>query len=97
VFADFSAAASNPSSSLAAGQAVNDVSQFLNQSQSISASLSNLTTQTDGALSNDVDQVNQLLGQISQLNQDITTTTSSNGQAADLQNSQSQLINQLSS
>jgi len=51
VFADFSAAASNPSSSLAAGQAVNDVSQFLNQSQSISASLSNLTTQTDGALS----------------------------------------------
>jgi flagellar hook-associated protein 1 len=97
VFADFSAAANSPTSTLAGAQAINDVSQFLNQSQSISASLSGLSGQADSGIANDIDQINQLLGQISQLNSDITTSTATNGQAADLQNSQSQLINQLSS
>lgn len=97
VFADLSAAANDPTSSLASSQAISDVSQFLNQSQSISSSLSGLSSQADSGISNDVDQVNQLLGQISELNTQITATTSANGQPADLQNSQSQLINQLSS
>jgi flagellar hook-associated protein 1 FlgK len=97
VFADFSAAANNPTSGLSSAQAVNDVSQFLGQSQSIASSLTGLSAAADGNLTNDVGQVNQLLSQISALNGDITATTSSSGQAADLQNSQSQLINQLSS
>ena len=97
VFADLSAAASNPTSSLSSAQAVNDINQFLNQSQSISSSLSGLSSQADNGLTNDVDQINQLLTQVSTLNTEITATTSANGQPADLQNSQSQLINQLSS
>lgn len=97
VFADFSAAANNPTSTLTGAQAINDVNQFLDQSQSIDGSLKSLSGQADSGISNDVDQINQLLGQISQLNTDITSTTAANGQAADLQNSQSQLVNQLSS
>jgi flagellar hook-associated protein 1 FlgK len=97
VFADFSAAANNPTSSLTSAQAINDVNQFLDQSQSIDSSLKSLSGQADSGINNDIDQINQLLGQISQLNTDITSTTAANGQAADLQNSQSQLINQLSS
>src|ERR1700722_4186020 len=97
VFADLSAAANNPTSSLSSSQAISDVSQFLNQSQSISGSLTGLSNQADSGISNDVDQVNQLLTQISTLNGQITATTSASGQPADLQNSQSQLINQLSS
>lgn len=97
VFADFSSAANNPTSSLSSAQAINDLNQFLNQSQSISSSLSALSTQTDSGISNDVSQINQLLGQIAGLNTQIVSTVASNGQASDLQNSQSQLINQLSS
>jgi flagellar hook-associated protein 1 FlgK len=97
VFADFSAAAASPTSSLSSGQAINDINQFLNQSQSISSSLGALSGQADSGLSNDVSQVNQLLTQISGLNTQITSTVAGGGQAADLQNSQSQLINQLSS
>ena len=97
VFADFSAAANNPTSSLTSGQAVNDINQFLSQSQSISASLGGLSGQAASGLANDVDQGNQLVSQISQLNTSITATTSADGQAADLQNSQGALINQLSS
>ena len=97
VFTDMSAAANDPTSSLASTQAVNDVRQFLDQSQTISSSLSQLSSSTDSAINNDVGQINQLLSQISTLNINITATTSANGQAADLQNSQSQLINQLSS
>jgi flagellar hook-associated protein 1 len=97
VFSDFSAAASSPTSSLSSAQAVNDINQFLSQSQSISSSLSSLSSQADSGLSNDVAQVNQLLTQISSLNGEITSTVAASGQAADLQNSQSQLINQLSS
>jgi flagellar hook-associated protein 1 FlgK len=97
VFSDFSAAAANPTSSLSSAQAISDVSQFLDNSQSISSSLSGLSGSADSGIANDVSQVNTLLGQISQLNSDITSVTSANGQAADLQNSQSQLINQLSS
>ena len=97
VFSDLSAAAADPTSSLSSTQAVNDVSEFLSQSQSISGSLSQLSGSADGAINNDVTQVNQLLSQISTLNTDITAITSASGQASDLQNSQSQLINQLSS
>jgi flagellar hook-associated protein 1 FlgK len=59
VFADFSAAANNPTSSLDSAQVVSDINQFLNQSQSISSSLGNLSSQADAGLSNDVTQVNQ--------------------------------------
>ena len=97
VFADLSSVDSNPTSTLSSSQAISDVQQFLNQSQSISSSLTALSGQADTGASNDVNQINQLLTQISALNGQITATTSGDGQAADLQNSQSQLVNQLSS
>jgi len=97
VFSDLSAVASNPTSTLSSSQAISDVTQFLNQSKSISASMTGLSAQADSAAANDVTQINQLLSQISTLNGDITATSSANGQTANLQNSQSQLISQLSS
>lgn len=97
VFSDFTAAANDPATSLNSTQAVNDVSQFLNQSQSISSQLGQLSGQADSQISADVDQANQLLSQIAQLNTSITQTTSMGADAADAQNAQSALINQLSS
>lgn len=97
VFSDFSSLALDPTSTVAGTQALSDVNQFLSQSQSISTSLTNLSGTVDNSLGNDVSQVNQLLSQISSLNSTITATSAADGQTADLQNSQSELINQLSS
>ena len=47
VSADFNTAASDPASSLSGIQVVNDVGQFLNQSQSISASLGQIAQRAD--------------------------------------------------
>ena len=96
-FSDLSAVANDPASGINNIQAVSDVSQFLSQSQSISTSIGQLTSQTDSRVSADVDQANQLLGQIASLNTEITSATAMGADASDPQNTQSQLINQLSS
>jgi flagellar hook-associated protein 1 FlgK len=97
VFADFTTAANDPANSLNSTQAVDDVSQFLDQSQNLSNQLSQLGSQADTNLSSDVDEANQLLSQISQLNTSITQATAMGADATDSQNAQSGLINQLSS
>lgn len=96
-FSDLSAVANDPASGVNNIQAVNDLSQFLNQSQSISASIGGLGAQADSRASADVTQANQLLGQIAGLNLQIATAGAGGGDATDAQNTQSQLINQLSS
>lgn len=97
VFNSFAAAANDPSSSLTRTQVLNQVGQFLNQSQSISSSLSGLQSQADSRISADVGQVNQLLSQIGSLNSDITHATSIGADASNSQNAQSELLNKLSS
>jgi flagellar hook-associated protein 1 FlgK len=97
VLTDFTAAANDPASSLNSTQAVNDLTQFLNQAQSVSTQLSSLGDQADTRISSDVAQANQILQQIGSLNAAITRETSMGADATDSQNAQSALINQLSS
>ena len=97
VFSDFSSVAANPSNSIGATQAVNDLSQFLSQSGTIATSLSQLGGQADTQIGSDVNTANQLLGQIAQLNQSIVGAQGAGESVADTQNTQNQLITQLSS
>ena len=95
VFSAFSTLSSTPSST-AQTAAVGEVSQFLDQAQSISASLGQLSSQADGQISTDVGQVNTLLSQISQLNTTISAATVGGQDATGAQNQQSGLISKLS-
>ena len=96
-FADITAAAQSPSSSVPRDQAVSDIQSFLSQSTAISSQLQQLSGQADSQVSTSVDQVNNLLSQIDQLNKSIVAEKASGGGAAGAQNSQSQLVDQLSS
>ena len=95
VFSAFSTLSSSPSATAKAA-AVSQVSQFLSSSQSISASLGQLSTQADSKIGSDVTTVNSLLSQISKLNSSISQATVSGGDATGAQNQQSALIGQLS-
>ncbi len=95
VFSTFSTLSSSPSATAQAA-AVSQVSQFLSSSQSISASLGQLSTQADSKITSDVTTVNGLLSQISKLNSAISQATVSGGDATGAQNQQSALIGQLS-
>ncbi len=97
VFSDFAAAANNPSSSLPRSQTLSDLNTFLDTTQQVAGSLSGLSAQANGRISDDVTQVNQLLSQISGLNSEISTALASGSDATGAENSQSQLINTLSS
>jgi len=97
VFSDFTAAANDPASSLSRTQAVDDLNTFLDNSQTISGTLSGLQTQAQTQIGTDVGQVNQLLSQINTLNANIVQATSQNGSAAGAQDSQAELLQQLSS
>ena len=67
IYSDFAATANDPASSINSIQSVSDVSQFT-QSKSIASNIGQLTSQADSRVSNDIDQVNQLLNQIATLN-----------------------------
>jgi flagellar hook-associated protein 1 FlgK len=97
VFSDFTAAADDPASSLSRTQAADDLNTFLDSTQTISGTLSGLQTQAQSQITDDVGQVNQLLSQINTLNSNITTATAQSGSAAGPQDSQAQLLQQLSS
>ena len=71
VFTGFSGARYQ-SNSISATQAVDDLSQFLNQSGSIATSLAQLGGQADIQLGSDVNTANSLLSQIAQLNTSIS-------------------------
>lgn len=97
VFADFTAAANDPASSLPRSQALDDLTSFLDHTQTIAGTLSALNTQADTQINSDVAQINQLLTQINTINTSIATTTSGGGNASGSQDNQSQLLQQLSS
>ena len=95
VFSAFSTLSSSPSATAQAA-AVGQVSQFLSASQSIGASLGQLSGQADSQITSDVGTVNGLLSQISKLNSSISQATVSGQDATGAQNQQSALITQLS-
>jgi flagellar hook-associated protein 1 FlgK len=97
VSSDFQAAANDPASSLSGIQVVNDVNQFLSQSQTISGSLNGLVTQADSQIDSDVTQANQLLTQIAGLNKSIALATTAGADATNSQEAQNELLTQLGS
>ena len=97
VFSDFTAAATDPASNLPRTQTLDDLSTFLNTTQTVAGTLSGLNTQADTQINSDVSQINQLLTQINGLNTDITRTISDGADATGSQDNQSQLLQQLSS
>ena len=96
VFSDFAAAANDPASKVNSIQAVNQVTQFLTQSQTVGQQLSALSSQSDSRIGGDVTQVNSLLNQIDSLNNSINAAAAGGGDVTNAQNAQSTLINTLS-
>ncbi len=96
VFAAFSSAQDDPSSSLLRSQALSSVDTFLSESSRITSSISKLGKDADTKISSDVDQVNDLLSQIDGLNTDITRAKVSGADSTGAENVQSGLIDQLS-
>lgn len=97
VFAAFSQAADEPSSTLLRAQALTKVEDFLGDASRITAGLSNLGKDADTKISADVDRVNVLLRQIDELNADITRAKTTGVDATGSENIQSGLIDELSS
>ena len=97
VFSAFTAASNNPASNLSRSQAMDQVTSFLDGTKRISASLQALSQQADTRINSDVEQVNQLLSQIDGLNTDITRSLSNGADATGSIDSQSQLVDKLSS
>ncbi len=97
VFTDLSSVSANPSSGISSSQAVTDLNSFLGQSGSIATSISQLGGQADSRIGADVTTANQLLGQIAALNTKIISAQGAGESVADTQNTQNQLVTQLSS
>jgi flagellar hook-associated protein 1 FlgK len=96
VFTDFSAAANDPASNLPRSQMVDDLNSFLDTTQSVAGTLSGIGAQANAQLGSDVSQINQLLTQINTLNTDISGAGGTGASVAGSQDSQSQLLGQLS-
>jgi flagellar hook-associated protein 1 FlgK len=97
VFSDFSAAANDPASNLPRSQTLDDLTTFVDTTQTIAGTLSGLNAQADAQINSDVGQINQLLSQINGINTDITRTIADGADATGSQDNQSQLLAQLSS
>jgi len=96
VYAAFSMAADDPSSTLLRSSAVTKVEDFLGESKRITSSLSSQIKDTDNRIGADVDRVNDLLKQIDSLNVDITRAKMAGADGTGSENVQSGLINELS-
>ncbi|TCS16660.1 flagellar hook-associated protein FlgK [Caulobacter sp. BK020] len=96
VYAAFSMAADDPSSTLLRSSAITKVEDFLGESKRITSSLSSQIKDTDNRIGADVDRVNDLLKQIDALNVDITRAKMAGADGTGSENVQSGLINELS-
>jgi flagellar hook-associated protein 1 FlgK len=96
VYAAFSLAVDDPSSTLLRSSATTKLQDFLGESKRITASLSGQIKDTDNRLSADVDRVNVLLKQIDDLNADITRAKMTGADGTGSENIQSGLIDELS-
>jgi flagellar hook-associated protein 1 FlgK len=96
VYAAFSMAVDDPSSTLLRSSAITKVEDFLSESKRITSSLSSQIKDTDNRIGADVDRVNDLLKQIDALNVDITRAKMAGADGTGSENVQSGLINELS-
>jgi flagellar hook-associated protein 1 FlgK len=97
VYSAFAGAATTPSSNLGRSGALSAISSFLSSAGSVSDSLAQMQGQTNQQIHNDVGAVNGILTQLATINGDISRITVSGGDATGSQNTQSQLLNRLSS
>ncbi|MBN9319000.1 MAG: flagellar hook-associated protein FlgK [Caulobacterales bacterium] len=97
VWASFSAASDDPSSTLARGNSINTLQTFLQESDRISRGLTSLGVTTDTKINADISQVNDLLSRIQSLNTDIQRATLQGGDPTGSENLQSNLVDELSS
>ena len=95
VFSAFTALSATPGATARAA-AVGQVSSFLDQASSISSGLADLRSQGDSRLASDVDTANGLLKKIDGLNADISRAAATGADPTGAQETQSQLIDQLS-
>jgi flagellar hook-associated protein 1 FlgK len=96
ISAAFASAANDPSSSLLRGQALNTISNFLDQADRITTQVGALRTTVDSQVADDVTKANGLLTQIAKLNGDIQAAQLSGGDATGSENIQGSLVDQLS-
>lgn len=96
VYAAFSMAVDDPSSTLLRSSAITKVEDFLSESKRITSSLSSQIKDTDNRIGADVDRVNDLLKQIDALNVDITRAKMAGADGTGSENVQSGLIDELS-
>lgn len=96
IYAAFSSAQDDPSSSLLRTQSLSRIEDFLGEASRITSSLSKLGKDADTRISGDVDRVNDLLSQIDGLNTDITRAKVAGADATGAENVQSGLVDELS-
>lgn len=96
VYAAFSSAQDDPSSSLLRTQALTRLDDFLSESSRITSSLSKLGKDADTRIAAGVGRVNDLLSQIDALNTDITRAKVAGADATGAENVQSRLVDELS-
>ncbi len=97
IFSAFSASSQDAASTVSRNQALSAISNFLDQSSAISSQLTALSQESDKRISDNVNKLNDLLGQISNLNTTIIRDSVNGGDTTGAENSQAQLIDQLSS
>ena len=96
IFTAFGAAADDPSSGLLRSQAISNVEDFLAETGRINTQFAQLGETVDAKLSADVNRINDLLGQINQMNADISRAKLTSGDASGSENIQAQLVDELS-
>ena len=96
VFSAFSSLAAAPNSSAARTGALDQAAQFFQQAGAIADDLNGMRSQADVRIAADVDRINQLLGQIDALNQQIAKYGILQNDTTGPANEQAQLVDQLS-
>lgn len=96
IFAGFSTAADDPSSTLLRGQALSNVQDFLTEADRINSQIVSLGDTVETRITAGVERANDLLEQISVLNADIKRASLVGADASGSENIQSQLLDELS-
>jgi flagellar hook-associated protein 1 FlgK len=96
IYSAFTAAGSEAASNTRRQQSIDSVTDFLNESQRIAASLKSMEAEADTQIAASIDKVNGLLKQIESLNGDISRALIQGVDATGSENIQSQLIDELS-
>lgn len=89
------ALSTTPSSSSAQSQTIIAAQQLMQQFNSATSSVQTLRSEADQGIASDVQQANNVLQQIANINQQISTGTPNDGTAVSLENQRDQYIDQL--